>query len=308
MKYDVTILTDWRYVAPKQRNDYIDNILLEDGLVREALEKNGLRVHRTNWDNSTFDWGTSQFALFRTTWDYFDRFDTFNGWLDRVNKQTHLINPYPMIRWNIDKSYLFELQGKGIPIPPSRFVPMGTLRTLQELVDESSWKEIILKPAIAGAARHTYRFFAEEADRYSDIFRTLIQQENLILQEYQTLITQRGEITLVLFEGRYSHAILKKARPGDFRVQDDFGGTVHPYEPGPDAIDLAQQAFRACPSVPVYGRVDMMWDNRGELCVSELELIEPELWFRVNPESPEKMARAVLSHMEKTLEKGRAMG
>ena len=35
--------------------------------------------------------------------------------------------------------------------------------------------------------------------------------------------------------------------------------------------------------MPAYARVDVIWNNKSELVVSELELIEPELWFRLNP-------------------------
>ena len=41
MPFDFTILTDKRYVAPRTPNGYVQNILTEDQLVKEALEKEG---------------------------------------------------------------------------------------------------------------------------------------------------------------------------------------------------------------------------------------------------------------------------
>ena len=102
----------------------------------------------------------------------------------------------------------------------------------------------------------------------------------MLLQEFKNNILTKGEVAFMLFGGRYSHAILKKAKQGDYRVQDDFGGTVHDYTPTAVEIAFDEKTVAACSPVPVYARVDVIWDNENQLCVSELELIEPELWFR----------------------------
>jgi len=87
-KFDVVVLTDNRYINPVEINDYNRNVLLEDELVQKALEKLDLRVQRLSWDDPDFDWSTTHYALFRTTWDYFDRFDEFSTWLKTASKQT----------------------------------------------------------------------------------------------------------------------------------------------------------------------------------------------------------------------------
>ena len=46
-------------------------------------------------------------------------------------------------------------------------------------------------------------------------------------------------------------------------------------------------------SLPIYARVDIFTDNNDELAVSEVELIEPELWFRNNPTAARILAQAV---------------
>ena len=67
---------------------------------------------------------------------------------------------------------------------------------------------------------------------------------------------------------------------GDYRVQDDFGGTIHDYQALEKEKLFAEMVVRACDPSPYYARVDLVWDNNNELAVGELELIEPELWFR----------------------------
>ena len=46
MIYDIVILTDSRYEKPDKTDWYIEQILLEDGLVQKALEEKGLKVIR----------------------------------------------------------------------------------------------------------------------------------------------------------------------------------------------------------------------------------------------------------------------
>lgn len=294
---DITLLTDSRYVNPVNPDWYVQNILEEDRLVREALEARGLTVKRTNWDNPDYDWRNTRFAVFRTTWDYFNRFSEFSDWLNRVQHLTHLINPAELIWWNLDKHYLHDLELRNIPIPPTLFIEPGEKRSLREIVSQTAWKECILKPAISGVARHTYRFMAEDVLKYESIFRELINKESMLLQEFQQPVLEKGEVTFMLFGGKYSHAVLKRARPGDFRVQDDFGGTVHHYNPTADEISFAERVVAVCNPLPVYARVDAIWDNYGRLCVSELELIEPELWFRFHHPAAQHFADALMSHI-----------
>ena len=297
MKYDVTILTDKRYLNPEKATPYTDNILLEDGLVRQALEQNGLRVNRMNWDDPDYDWESTKYVLFRSTWDYFDRYHEFKQWLKQIRFKTCLINSYKLIRWNMSKFYLRDLYMNGIPIPPTRFIHRNQDIQLSKIIGETGWSEFILKPAVAGAARHTYRFHADELEKMEPVFQKLLRNEDLLLQEFQFHILERGEIALMLFGNEYSHAVLKKAKPGDFRVQDDHGGTVSNHDADPEAIALAKKAFEACPEIPLYGRVDLMWDNQGQYCVSELEIVEPELWFRFHPEAAGLLAAQILSYI-----------
>ena len=96
-KYDITLLTESRYENPKEINWYINNIIKEDSLVLNALKDQGLNVTRTDWNNKNFNWNNTKYVLFRTTWDYFDKFKKFKKWLEKVKLQTTLINSYEQI-------------------------------------------------------------------------------------------------------------------------------------------------------------------------------------------------------------------
>ena len=288
--FDITILTDQRFLMDSNADEYAQNVLLEDKLLKQALERLGYSVHRTNWDDADFDWSTTDYIFFRTTWDYFDRYEEFAPWLEAVCTKTKLINPKELIYWSLDKHYLNDLDEAGIRIPNTVFIEPKDPRSLSEIVDSMNWKEFILKPAISGAGRHTYRFTKENVSDHEAIFSELIAKESMLIQEFQTNILTKGEVAFMVFGGKFSHAVLKKAKAGDFRVQDDFGGTIDIYQPNKEEIAFVEKAFSACNPLPIYARIDVIWDNNDELCIGEIELIEPELWFRLDNQSADRCA------------------
>ena len=297
-KYDLTILTDARYVEPSDPDWYARNILQEDGMVKKAMENRGYKVFRTNWDNVHMDWSDTRFVLFRTTWDYFDRFPEFDSWLNRVKHFTRFINPLEILYWNLDKHYLLDLEKKGIRIPPTQFIEKGEPVSLEEVILKSGWTDVILKPAISGAARHTYRINRSNIGQTEALFAQLLSRESMMIQEFQENVVKKGEVAFMVFDGVCTHAVLKRAKKGDFRVQDDHGGTVHDYSPSKEETVFAETVAGSLDLKPVYARVDVIRDNQNRLCVSELEMIEPELWFRRYPPSVEKFADAVAKFIE----------
>lgn len=312
---DIALLTDHRYTASKAAaNDwYLGNILHEDALLQEALANLGLTSVRVDWADPSIDWTSFSCAIFRTTWDYFERISDFTTWLHRVEKQTRLCNDASLIRWNLDKHYLADLQSSGIPIVPSLFLKAGSgsLKAgsgsgpgLTPLIEQTGWEDAIIKPCISGAARHTYRVNRSNAGRIQKILEPFLASEAFILQPFLPDVLQNGEDTLILIDGAFTHAVTKKPKPGDFRVQDDHGGTVHTCNPSAEQIELAERAFAACRShslpVPVYGRVDMVRDPKGDWRVMELELIEPELWLRNHPTAARAMGQTIARFLKET--------
>ena len=298
MIYDIVILTDFRYEKPKQTDWYIEQILLEDGLVQRALEKKGLKVIRKSWDAKDFDWGQSRYAIFRSTWDYFDRLSEFFSWFEKKRKILEFINCPEIIYWNIDKHYLNDLKKSNINIPPTIFIEKGEQQSLNALFEKTEWTKAILKPAIAGAARETFLIKKQEHLNYEKELQRLIKSETMLFQEFQYQIQSKGEISLMMIVGKFTHAVLKKAKDGEYRVQDDFGGTVEDYIPNREEIAFAEKAIAACPKETTYGRVDIFYDNHNRLSLGELELIEPELWFRKHPIAANKLSDAIFMKIQ----------
>ena len=292
--FDFVILTDDRYVLPPT-DQYTQNIYQEDNLLKEALEARGKKVGRVSWSDVEFDWASTAAVIFRTTWDYFGRYEEWVNWLEQLKHKTQMINPYNTVRWNMDKHYLAELAAKGIHIPTTVYVEKGEQLSLKEISQQRAWEIMIIKPCFSASARHTYKVTSENLDEHEALFAELISQEAMMVQEFQQDVIDRGEVSLMVMGGVFTHAVLKRAKSGDFRVQDDFGGTLEDYEPTPEEIEFSERAIAAVSPLPAYARVDLIRDNDGQLALIELELIEPELWFRRCP----KAAQVLADHLTK---------
>jgi glutathione synthase/RimK-type ligase-like ATP-grasp enzyme len=295
--YDIIILTDDRYEVPDETNWYQANILSEERLLMTGLEARGLRTRRVAWSNAEFDWKRARAAVFRSTWDYFDRFAEFSAWMDRVAGGLQFFNTPELVRWNVDKHYLRDLAGRGVNVPVTRFIERGQTTTLDEVMAANGWNEAILKPAVSGAARHTYRLNAANLEAHESVLRELLREESMMVQPFLGSVLTQGELSLMVIGGRCTHAVRKIAKPGDFRVQDDHGGTVHPHTPTAEEIAFAEAAVAACPQSPLYARVDAVRDESGELSMMELELVEPELFFRFHPPAADALAAAIAARL-----------
>lgn len=291
---DVTILTCQKYLNPKVITTYEQNILDERKLITQALEDLGLKVHCAAWDDTEYDWSQTRSVVFRTIWDYFERYDEFSAWLEIVKTKTQLVNSYDLIQWNIDKHYLEDLQDKGVAIVPTEYVDTGSYRSIAEVCLERDWQDVVIKPAIAGGAFHTHKVLEFERADYEEVFENLVAERDMLIQPFVPTISSRGEASLMVFNGKFTHAILKKPKQGDYRVQDDWGGTVHPYSPTQEEITFAEDCFKACSTMPAYGRADILWGKNGDILLGELEIVEPELWIRNDPASARQFAQGVL--------------
>ena len=290
---DVVILTDHRYENPKTIDWYIQQVLTEDNLLKKELELLGHNTLIKDWKSIESNCNKTKVAIFRSTWDYFDNFNLFINWLEKSKSNIRFINSYNLIKWNLDKTYLFDLNKRGINIPPTLLVRRKEKISLKELFSKTKWKEAIIKPTVSGAARHTYRINCDNFLNYESLFTDLINEEDFLFQEFMKDITINGEISLVLISGKFTHAVKKIAKEGDFRVQDDHGGKVEIYYPNDDEIRFAEETLKCCDELPIYARVDFIYDNNSKISLVELELIEPELWFRNNPNSAKILAEEI---------------
>lgn len=292
---NIVILTETRYEAAAATTNFVSNLLREDALLAQALQQQGCLVTRIGWDRPDYDWSVPRAAIFRSTWDYYYRFPEFLAWLERVAAHIPLINPATMIRWNANKTYLLDLQQRGLRIVETHLITNQELSQVPVLWAKQGWHKAIIKPAVSAGAWHTYLLEAPDISDCEQHLQTRPPHEQFLVQPFQHAIGNEGELSLIVIAGDVTHAVRKIAKSGDFRVQDDHGGTVHPHTPTSEEIAFAQQAVALCNPLPLYARVDMIRDNDGQLALMELELIEPELFFRFCPSAADRLAAAMVA-------------
>lgn len=295
MNRNIALVNDCRWIDPPDPDAYARNILTEDRILSEALVANGMTVSRVDWADRHIDWRRFDAIVIRQTWDYFERLDEFRAWLDRVELLTRVVNPADVIRWNWNKRYLVDLIEAGVPTVPTVVIERQTpAPDLAEVLAQHGFSEAVIKPAVSGAGRETYRIQGENIETARALWQRLVGQEDMLLQPFMPAIVEHGEVSLIVIDGQVTHAVRKIAAPGEFRVQDDHGGTVHVHTPTEAEAAVARQALAATPEPVAYARVDLVQTDDGPV-VMELELIEPELFFRQEPNAAGRLALALKS-------------
>ena len=209
-----------------------------------------------------------------------------------------MINDLETLRWNSDKHYLADLEAAGLPIVPTVFVERGEGTSLADAMATLGTDAVVFKPTVSGAAFETHRVQGDGLSEHAERFAALTAERAMMVQPFMTSILERGEVTVVAMQGRPTHGLVKRAKAGDFRVQDDHGGTLHDHAPAPDELAITQAAMRVRATTPVYGRVDLVRDEEGAPRIMELELIEPELWLRLHPPAAQAFADGIAAALE----------
>ncbi|RNI32951.1 hypothetical protein EFA69_00575 [Rufibacter immobilis] len=265
----------------------------EDGLLIQYLSSKGLDITPEVWDNPAVNWEKYDLALFKSPWDYFDKFPAFRAWLDRIEALgLRTLNPISTIRWNADKHYLLEVAQAGLPVVPTALLKKGTRVHLEGYFTQFSTTKLIIKPSVSGGAKNTFIVTQDEAKAVVPRLEELLADEDFLVQPFMPQIQEEGEWSFLFFNGKYSHCLLKSAKSGDFRVQHFFGGTIHP-QPAPahllpQAQKLVDQFARGC----LYARVDGVAVGE-ELQLMELELIEPFLFLHTHEPALENYYQAL---------------
>jgi glutathione synthase/RimK-type ligase-like ATP-grasp enzyme len=261
----------------------------------EAFAKQGIIATYANWQDLKLD-GTP--LAIRTPWDYTEHRGAFAALLDGIEASgTPCLNPVKLMRWNMDKRYLLELQEKGHQIVPTVVVEEYSRAAVRAAAEAQGWRRFIAKPTVAAGGEGLVMFDENGATEFNQtgvtwmtnpshpVGRCLVQP---MLDEIRN-----GEHSLFFFGGEFSHAILKTPAAGDIRVQEEHGGTTVGTTPPPQVLAAATAIVAEVPDA-TYARVDGVIED-GEFLLMELELIEPELYFRCTTGGEDRFARAVLA-------------
>jgi hypothetical protein len=255
-------------------------------LLEAALARRGLRAATAAWDDPAVDWGAARACILRSTWNYPHQPLRFLEWVDHAAGLTRLWNPAPVVHANIHKSYLLELDRRGVAVVPTRLVPRGSSLSLAEAA--GGWEEVVVKPAVSAASLHTMRVDAATHTRGEAHLRALTAERDVLVQPYLPSVEGSGERALVWIAGELTHAVRKSPR---FSSQDESVSEALPIDA--DERDLALRALATVPGRLLYARVDVARDAAGRPLVMEMELMEPSLFLLQHPPALERFADAI---------------
>ena len=272
-------------------------------LLLDALHATEADAHEVDWDDGAVDWTRFDLALLRSAWDYFDRLPEFLAWAERVSRQTRLLNPLDVIRWNTDKHYLDDLARAAVPVVPSTFVEPGAnaaARVDAMLALHPGARDIVVKPAVGAGSRDAQRHARGGRDAIVTHVQGLLDRNrSVLLQPYLDHVDEYGETALLFFDGVFSHAIRKGPllKRGEGSTTGLYAEeTIEPRTPSPDERAVAQRALVAMPfgKPLLYARVDLIRDDDGAPRLLELELVEPSVFAAHADGVAERFAQAIL--------------
>lgn len=274
--------------------DSLDGFVSYDGLVRDILRERSFRVDEISWRAADAHWDQYDLVVIRSPWDYQQACDEFLGVLARIEASTaRLENSLDIVRWNIQKTYLRQLEESGVTIVPTHWVENPSMSQLQQLFEQLGSDDIVIKPVVGANADDAFWL---KPDSSVEIFRAAeytFRNRLMLAQPFVKSVTTSGEISLIFFAGEYSHSVLKTPKPGDFRVQEEHGGQIQSFEPDREIIEFAIRTLRNVPGDTLFARVDVVLLSNNQPALMEVELIEPSLYLTYNRQSPKRFADVI---------------
>jgi len=275
---------------------------LDEAPLLAALRAAGHEAASVAWDGP--DGAPESLAAYdavclRATWNYAHDVERFVAWAERASRVTRVLNPAPVVRWNVEKTYLRRLAARGVAIVPTVFVAAGASVDVAAVLGARAWDRVVIKPTVGAGSMLAERFAVGDgvagglaaAQAFLDKH---VASRGMMIQRYMPSVesADAGELAVVTIGGEVSHGVRKMAR---FAADDE---RVDASSPTADEAAFAESVLRAAGeeldgASPLYARVDVMRGEGGEILLSELELVEPSLYFGLGEGSAARFVRAL---------------
>ncbi|MBS1715916.1 MAG: hypothetical protein JST30_16435 [Armatimonadetes bacterium] len=240
-------------------------------LLEAALARAGHEAVPVPWD-APADLDGLDLLLVRSCWNYYEQPNAFLAWTAQAASKVPMLNPAPVVAWNAHKGYLKDLEARGLSVVPTTFVEQGTESGLEVALGSFPGSGLVVKPAVSAGSYRT-RVFDDPADPDAVPFLAgILADGDAMVQPFLPSVRTVGERSVVWFGGETSHVVVKKPR---------FDGDDESVRFGGSATDEERSLLEACLDGlddVFYARLDLM-ESDGRWLVSELELIEPSLFF-----------------------------
>ncbi len=267
-------------------------ITTSDRLYAAALERRGFPVVGAPWDGPRAAFDGAMAVVIRSTWGYYRAGDAFRDWTEAIAAASRLFNPIGLVRWNLRKDYIGKLAAASVRVPQTHFVACE-VDAIEKVFGETGWSRAVVKP-LTGASGYSVELVAREA--VADAVSRLAAEaraSGVLVQEFLPEIA-KGELSLIYFDGIFSHAVRKRPPQGEFRVNARFGATRSAEMPSREVTEQGAAALGTLPELPLYARVDGVVRD-GALIVIEVGVLEPGLFLDFDPGSAERFAAATIA-------------
>jgi glutathione synthase/RimK-type ligase-like ATP-grasp enzyme len=277
------------FLSLDETGDYV----IDDEYAIEPLTELGWQVSTVTWRQTEIPWSDFDIVVIRSTWDYWNDVPAFLDTLERIDAETKLVNRLDLVCWNLVKTYMRDLQEKGIGIVPTHWVSSLQVESFAALQKELGTDELVVKPTVGANGDDAYRVSSDDLPERLERIAGIFNKRDCMVQPFMPNIISEGEYSLFFFAGQYSHAILKTPAESEFRSQEEHGGEIRAVVPQEKLLLRAHQAVGTLVPPPLYARIDFVRDDKDEFLVMELELIEPSMYLRMDPLAPERFAMAI---------------
>jgi hypothetical protein len=276
---------------------YDANTIDEDQLLSKTLNELGVSHEIKAWSDPQVDWSKYSHLLIKSPWDYFDYYPEFLAWIEKIKKLgIRVLNDLDTIRWNSSKSYLLEIENKGFPVIAGMLLTKGSRPDLAQILQKIESEILVVKPLVSGGAKNTLKIPVSKWTDFEEKISQMLQEEDFLVQPFIPEVAEVGEYSLIFFNGKFSHAVLKTPAPADFRVQHYFGGTIKEIEPDKNMLQSCQNLMDKFGANTLYGRVDGV-EIDGKFHLMELELIEPYLFLGLSEKALPNYKQAIADRL-----------
>jgi len=266
-----------------------------DQTLLEPLKQRGINPIPAIWNDTAVNWQQFDAVVIRSTWDYYQHVEEFRQWLTQLKAlDVPVYNSVDTILWNMEKTYLRDLEAQGVKIVPT--IWCETVIDLGETMQNQSWDAIVMKPVFGASGVGIQMVTTDDMQEKQSVFEFMLQTSMVMIQPVIKEI-QDGELSLVFFQNEYAYTIRKKPGDGTIFVNSAYGGRNIPTEVDDETIKVAQSVLKIAHEITgqasfLYTRVDGVMVD-GEFVLMELELIEPGLFMDIVSFAPERFADAI---------------
>lgn len=255
------------------------------------FDEQGLALHPVAWDDPSIEWNKYNAAIIGTTWDYVEKKYLFLKTLKEIESHIPLFNSSEIIEWNINKTYLKELQTKGAPLIPTCWIDdPKNIEDSKKAFEILKSDQLVFKQQTGAGGEGQFKVNAN--DPLPEFTHPMMAQPFL-----ESIINE-GEFSFIFIDGRFSHCLIKKAASGEYRIQSVYGGIEEKVNVTQNDLNSAQEVLNLIDGdAPLYARIDMVRGEKGNLLLMELEIIEPFLYPLQGPELGTLMAKALRTRL-----------